>query len=55
MTRRHEMGRRTADWSSFCEWFLRRAPFPAERSYRLLSIIARLTGLPKPVVLRVQR
>lgn len=48
MDRRNRLGRSVSHWSAWCEWFVRRAPFPPDRSVRLLTFFAKVTGLPRP-------
>jgi len=48
MVRRKLLARWDAHWSAFCLWAVRRAPLPPDRSLRLLSFFAAVTGLPRP-------
>lgn len=38
----------SAHWCDLCAWFVRRAPFPPDRSLRLLTFFTAFTGLPRP-------
>lgn len=48
MVRRKRLVRSVSPWSAWCDWFVRRAPFPPDYSVRLLTFFAKLTGLPHP-------
>ena len=48
MVRRKRLARFVSHWFALCDWFVRRAPFPPDRSLRLLTFFAKLTGLPRP-------
>jgi hypothetical protein len=48
MVRRNRFARLDGTWGVLCIWLTGRGFLPADRTLRLLSFIARVTGLPRP-------
>ena len=48
MVRRKLLARFVSHWAALCDWFVRRAPFPPDRSLRLLTFCAKVGGLSRP-------
>jgi hypothetical protein len=55
MHRRKLLARLDSCWSALCVWFVRRSPFPPDRSIRLLNRLVTTAGLPCPCPVRVRR
>ena len=54
MVRRKLLARLASSWCDLCTWFVR-LPVPPDRSLRLLTFFATVTGLPRPCPVRVPR